>query len=153
MKALWAIAVSMAALGTAHGQEVSVTLSPPKQEVIQGSAPRFQVLVRANDHVRMLDFGSRLDLRDRLVKPRFVQAEDLSDVPVHLSEQRPVEDSDYVVLEKGNTMLYETNGAPLDLAWLPPGNYVLQLRLKTDWGARFVESNRANFRVVPRSPK
>ena len=139
----------LACASTAFAQDVSVTISPPMQEIRQGSAPRFEIVVRANRHVRMLDFGSRLDLRDRLVKPRFVQTEDLSDTPTHPHPLLPVADNDYVELEKGNSLAYESNGAPLDIAWLPPGEYVLQLRLYTDWAARFVESNKVRFRIVP----
>lgn len=139
----------LACTPAAFAQDISVTIAPPMQEIRQGSAPRFEVVVRANRHVRMLDFGSRLDLRDRLVKPRFVQAEDLSDTPVHPHELLPVADSDYVELEKGNSLAYESDGAPLEIAWLPPGEYVLQLRVHTDWAARFVESNKVRFRIVP----
>jgi hypothetical protein len=136
------------ACASAHAQDISVTLSPPNQQVRKGAAPRFEVLVRAINPVRMLDFGSRLDLRERLVKPRFVQDKDLTDTPIHFHELMPVADSDYVRLERGNSLAYETDGSPLEIPWLPPGDYVLQLRVYTNWAARFVESNKVRFTVV-----
>jgi hypothetical protein len=143
MKAIAAIA--MLAAATAHAQAVSVTLTPPMQDVVQGEAPRFEMAVRANEPTRI---AHRPDVEERLVKARVSGPGDPDDIPVDLSPMGPVDDSTYVALGPGNTLRSEYRGRPYVLGVLQPGVYTLYVRYRTDFPSPIVESNRVKFRVV-----
>jgi hypothetical protein len=146
MRALAALAILVAGGASAQAPDVSVTLSPAMQDVVQGETPRFEMSVRAAGHIRI---GHRPDLRERLVKARVSGPGDSDDIPIDLSEMPPVDDGAYVVLEAGNTMRFEYRGLPFKLGVLGPGTYTLYVRYRADFPSVIVESNRVKFRVVP----
>jgi hypothetical protein len=140
-----ALATLLALTATAGAEEVSVTLSPATQDVIKGEAPRFEILVRANEHVRI---AHRPDVTERLVKLRIAGPGELDDMPILFSEMGPVGDADYVVLERGDTMRFEYRGLPRKLGVLGPGVFTVYLRYRADFSSSIIESNRVKFRVV-----
>ena len=145
MRTFTALAILLASAAPARAQEVSVTLSPARQDVIQGETPRFDVLVRANQRVRI---AHRPDVAERLLKPRLAGPGELDDLPILLSEMGPIGEADYVVLEPGNTMRFEHRGQPYRLGVLVPGEFTVYLRYRADFSSPIVESNRVKFRVV-----
>lgn len=149
MRTLAAVVILAAFATSTWAQDVSVTLSPATQDVVQGAAPRFEVEVRANERVRVADFARRIDVAERLVKPRLAGTGDMDDMPFELSEMGPVGDSDYVVLEPGATMRFTNRGEPFKLGVLAPGEYTVYLRFRTDFPSPIIESSRVKFRVVP----
>jgi hypothetical protein len=136
------------AAGGALAQAMSVSVAPAAQDVKRGELPRFTIEVRAAERVRIVDIASRADLRERLVRPR-VAGRDTDDIPVRLSDLGPYGDGDYLVLEKGNTLTFSSDGLPLVLDRLAPGSYAVVFRYKPDWASAPVASNPVAFRVVP----
>jgi hypothetical protein len=150
-KARIAIAAAiLCGVASAAAQDLSIEISPDTQDVRQGAAPRFEVTVRANAPVRIVDLARRPDLRETLARPRLSGTGDAADAPIRLREggTPPPAESDYITLGKGNSLRYEFDGSPLYLPWLPPGRYFIQLRLRPDFDKAFVESNRVSFTVV-----
>ncbi len=133
----------------ALAENVTITLSPPTQEIVQGSAPRLKVTVRANERLRVVNFARRPDIAERLVKARLAGIGDMDDMPFTLSDMGPVGEEDYVTLEPGKTTRFVTHGEPFKLGVLSPGEYIVYLRFRTDFPSPIVESSRVKFRVVP----
>lgn len=132
----------------ALAQAVSITVTPEDQQVKRGAAPRFEVQVRAVERARIMDVATRTDIRERLLRPRVSGPGEIDDIPVRLSELRPSGEGDYLVLEKGNSISFSSDGAPLVLDKLAPGKYTILFRYKPDWPSTAVRSNAVTFRVV-----
>jgi hypothetical protein len=129
-------------------QSIGITVTPDDQQVKRGEAPRFEVQVRAAERARIVDVAARIDLRERLLRPRVSGPGEIDDIPSRPSELRPYGDADYLVLEKGNSMSFSSDGAPLALDRLAPGKYTIVFRYKPDWPSSAVRSNAVTFRVV-----
>jgi hypothetical protein len=133
----------------ARAQAVTVTLSPETQEVVQGEAPRLEVLVRANEPVRAVDLARRPDVAQRLAKVRLAGLGQMDDMPENYLDLGPMSDADYVPLAPGATLAFTTRGEPFKLAILAPGEYTVYLRYRADFPSPIVESSRVKFRVLP----
>ena len=132
----------------ALAQLVGITVTPDDQQVKRGETPSFEVLIRAAERARGVVEAARIDLRDRLLRPRVSGPGEMDDIPLRLSELRPYGEGDYLVLEKGSSMSFSNDGAPLALGKLAPGKYTIVFRYKPDWSSAAVRSNAVTFRVV-----
>jgi hypothetical protein len=133
----------------ANAQELVVELSPERQEVALGATPQFELRIRAVERVRVLDLARRGDLRDKLLRPR-VSGPDTDDLPVSVSELKPTDERDYLVLEPGNSIAFSYEGQPAVLRVLAAGTYVVRVRYRPDWTSNVVQSNPVTVRVLPK---
>jgi hypothetical protein len=133
----------------AGAQGVAIDLSPPTQDVKRGELPRIIVTVRAGDRARIADIVGRPDFRDRLIQPRVSGTGDADDLAIAMKDLGPVGPGDYLTLERGNSLSFESDGSPLVLRSLGPGTYKFLVRYKPDWSSAAIQSNAVMFRVVP----
>jgi hypothetical protein len=133
----------------AGAQGVAIELSPPTQDVKRGELPRIVVTVRATERARIADIAGRADFRDRLIQPRISGTGDADDLAIAMKELGAAGPGDYLTLERGNSLSFETDGSPLVLRPLGPGTYRFLVRYKSDWNSAAIQSNAITFRVTP----
>lgn len=133
--------------------DLLVMLSVNKQELQVGEKPEFSVKIKnqTGKSVKVLDVGERDDLRDAYSEIVIKPISNSSELWYMISDPGPITNEDFVILNEGESLNFETSDLQVDTGRLEPGVYnayvVYTPDPNTAWDNKY-KSNRVTFEVI-----
>jgi hypothetical protein len=143
-----ALPLALLVAASVAASELTVTLAPSEQTILQGETPRFTVTISATSPNRVLNLAKRGDLRDNFAQLIVENALGPASVPRFISDPGPTSASDYITVDSGNSLTFSHNGFPFALSELLPDSYTVSVQYRSDWSAVPIASNKVTLIVT-----